>query len=94
MCRGYITRGSIFHTDSDFLGTGYLKAYEYESERKVTAFKRTADEKGTPFVEVDRVVCEYIQQGDDLCVKNMFSRFVKGRRGGYGVVPVQGDLLP
>lgn len=75
MCRGYITRGSIFHTDTQFLGTGYQKAYE--NEGNVAAFKREADERGTPFVEVDRAVCEYVSKCEDACVKEMFSRYVK-----------------
>lgn len=76
MCRGYITRGNIFHTETpQFIGTGYQKAYE--NEGKVSAFKREADERGTPFVEVDRVVCDYIGKCEDRCVKEMFSRYVK-----------------
>jgi hypothetical protein len=48
MCRGYITRGPVFHTDEHFpVGTGYHCAYE--NEKCVTAFKREANERGTPF---------------------------------------------
>lgn len=75
MCRGYITRGLIFHTDRQIIGSGYQKAFD--SERNVTAFKREADERGTPFVEIDREVCEYVKQSDDGCIKKMFGRFVK-----------------
>jgi hypothetical protein len=77
MCRGYITRGPIYHTDENFFGTGYQKAHVKESD-SITAFKREADEKGTPFVEVDPVVCEYVQNHTDPCVNKMFSRYVKG----------------
>lgn len=75
MCRGYITRGPIFHTDTQVLGTGYQKAYEKEGN--VAAFKREADERGTPFVEVDRAVCDYVRNCEDRCVKEMFSRYVR-----------------
>jgi hypothetical protein len=75
MCRGYITRGKVYHTDVDLIGTGYQAAYE--SEKQVTAFQRSADERGTPFVEVDPVVCDYVRNFGDDCVKEMFSRFVK-----------------
>ena len=75
LCRGFITRGQIFHTDIQFIGSGYQEAYRKESE--VTAFKKKADERGTPFVEVDSVVCEYISGCGDQCVKEMFSRFVR-----------------
>ena len=75
MCRGYITRGSIFHTDTQVIGTGYQKAYE--NEGRVAAFKREADERGTPFVEVDPVVCDYVKRCEDSCVRDMFSRLVR-----------------
>jgi hypothetical protein len=75
MCRGYITRGSIYHTDTQPIGSGYQEAYD--KEKQVTAFKREADERGTPFVEVDPVVCDYVRDHGDWCVKEMFSRYVK-----------------
>ena len=75
MCRGYITRGMIHHTDAQLVGSGYQKAYAKEKE--VAAFKHEADERGTPFVEVDPVVCNYVKNSGDECVKKMFSRFVK-----------------
>lgn len=75
MCRGYITRGTIYHSETQFIGSGYQKAYSNEAQ--VTAFKRNADERGTPFVEVDPVVCEYVNRETDPCVKEMFSRCVK-----------------
>ncbi len=76
MCRGYITRGAIFHSETNFVGTGYQNAVE--AEKNVRAFKRVADERGTPFVEVDRAVCDYISNCNDECVKTMFARFVEG----------------
>lgn len=75
MCRGYIVRGPVYHTDDQILGSGYQDAYQAES--KVSAFKHKADEKGTPYVEIDPVVVEYIQTHGDACVKEMFSRMVK-----------------
>ena len=76
MCRGYITRGLIFHTNTQFIGSGYEEAYSREAT--VTAFKRDEDERGTPFVEVDQTVCNYVRDHGDSCVKKMFSRYVKG----------------
>jgi hypothetical protein len=75
MCRGYITRGLVYHTDAQIIGSGYQEAYRNEAQ--VTAFKRKADERGTPFVEVDPVVCDYVRDHGDSCVKEMFSRYVK-----------------
>jgi hypothetical protein len=75
MCRGYITRGPLYHTDDQIIGSGYQKAYGKESQ--VTAFKREANERGTPFVEVDSVVCDYVGNYGDSCVQEMFARYVK-----------------
>ena len=75
MCRGYITKGSIYHTNTQVIGSGYAKAYSKESE--VSAFKREANERGAPYVEVDSEVCEYIESTNDKCVKEMFSRYIK-----------------
>ena len=76
MCRGYITLGSIYHTNEpEMNGSGYQEAFDKEG--RVTAFKRKADEKGTPFVEVDPAVCDYVRDHWDSCVKKMFSRYVK-----------------
>lgn len=75
MCRGYITRGSVYHTDVQIIGSGYQNAHGKEDQ--VTAFKREADERGTPFVEVDPAVCDYARAYGDPCVKEMFPRYVK-----------------
>ena len=75
MCRGYITKGSIYHTDSQFIGSGYFEAYS--KEEKVKVFKRENDKEGTPFVELNPAVCEFVTDCGDACVKKMFSRFVK-----------------
>jgi hypothetical protein len=74
MCRGYITRGQIYHTDNEIIGTGYQEALD--KEHNVSAFKREADERGTPFVEIDPSVCDYVKECGDACVKEMFSRYV------------------
>lgn len=87
MCRGYIDRGPIFHMGSQVIGTGYQKAYEKEG--KVAAFRREANERGTPFVEVDRSVCDYVRNCEDRCVKEMFSRYVKDDREVVALFPFQ-----
>jgi hypothetical protein len=75
MCRGYIIRGPIYHTNEEIIGSGYQEALDKED--KVSVFKRNADERGTPFVEVDSSVCDYVKNHGDSCVKEMFSRYVK-----------------
>jgi len=75
MVRGYITRGSIYHEGNDLIGSGYEQAYF--KEPYVTAFKRTADEQGTPFIEIAPIISIYVKDHGDSCVKEMFSRYVK-----------------
>ncbi|MDN3646554.1 hypothetical protein QWY75_10125 [Pontixanthobacter aestiaquae] len=75
LMRGYITRGNIVHHGNLVIGTGYQEAYSKEGV--VTAFKIEADEKGTPFVEVDPSVLKYVNDQEDTCVKEMFGRMVE-----------------
>jgi hypothetical protein len=75
MCRGYVTRGPVYHTETQIVGTGYQAAYQ--GETGVTAFKKEADEHGTPFVEIDRSVVEYVSSSTDDCVREMYRRMVK-----------------
>ena len=75
MCRGYIKRGKIYHIDGQVIGSGYQHAFAAESQ--VSAFAREASERGTPYVEVDPEVVQYIDSQPDACVKMMFGRMVK-----------------
>lgn len=75
LVRGYITRGSIFHKDREFYGSGYHEALKREAT--VAAFKKEADESGTPFIEIDPSVVDYVRDQSDPCVREMFSRYVK-----------------
>lgn len=87
MCRGFITMGSMFHTDTQVIGSAYTKAYQMEGN--VAAFKLEADERGTPFVEVDGVVGSYVKQCGDACVKTMFSRQIKADGETLALFPFQ-----
>jgi hypothetical protein len=87
MCRGYVTRGSIYHTDADVMGSGYHQAYS--NEKSVSVFKREADERGTPFVQVSHEVSEYIERCGDSCVKEMFARSVKSDGPAVALFPFQ-----
>src|SRR5205807_2134274 len=88
MCRGYITRGRIHHPAAEFpIGTGYHNALT--GEAGVSFFKREADERGTPFVEIDRVVGNYIQENGDSCLKEMFSRMTKSDGDSVALFPFQ-----
>lgn len=75
MCRGHIRRGKIYHEGQEFYGAGYQEAVR--REKTVAAFKRAADERGTPFVELDATVTQYISACGDSCVANMYTRLVR-----------------
>lgn len=87
MCRGYIKRGSIYHTDTQIIGSGYQEVCLAES--KVSAFRREADERGTPYVEIDPTVTTYVDSQNDACVKEMFSRNVKRDGDTVALFPFQ-----
>jgi hypothetical protein len=87
MVRGYVTRGSIQHEGMKFRGTGYHTAYSKEGS--VTAFKKEADEKGTPFIEIDPTVTDYVDNHSDECVKKMFCRMVKREGDVAAIFPFQ-----
>jgi hypothetical protein len=73
LVRGYITRGSIAHAGERFFGSGYHAALAGEPE--VAAFARPG-EKGTPFIEVDPAVRDYVAAQNEECVREMFGRYV------------------
>lgn len=85
MCRGHIRRGRIFHEGQRFIGTGYQRAVECEKE--VEVFKRFEDDRGTPFVEVDSSVIDYIYGSGDKCITSMLPRFVVEAKGFYALFP-------
>lgn len=87
MCRGYIKRGTIYHTDTQVIGTGYQDAYL--AEGRVGVFKREADERGTPYVEVDPEVTTYVDAQDDACVREMFARMAKREANTVALFPFQ-----
>lgn len=87
MVRGYITRGKIFHKGEEFFGTGYHQAIE--GEKGVSAFKREVAEKGTPFIEVDKLVTDYVKDHTDKCVQDMFGRKTKSDGNVTAIFPFQ-----
>lgn len=74
LCRGFITKGNIYHKDSQFIGTGYQKALEGEKKTKF----RGGDEDlgGPPFIEFHPEVRNFILESEDECIITMFHRLV------------------
>lgn len=75
MLRGYITRGKLIHRGNLLIGSGYQSAFAKEAG--VSAFKERADEKGTPFVEIDSSVMDFAEKQADSCFRQMFDRYIK-----------------
>lgn len=84
LCRGYITRGSILHTEERFIGSGFHAALKNE---KNVRFKAEEGDTGTPYVEVNPGVTSYIDESGDACLKEMFSRMVERFDGTVALFP-------
>jgi len=85
MVRGYIMRGYVVHDDTTLIKPGHQNAGT--KEEGVTAFKKRADENGTPFMEVEQAVFRYIENQDNACVRGMFSRMVASDWGVSALFP-------
>jgi hypothetical protein len=86
MCRGYVTRGTIYHTNEHPIGSGYHSVLD--NEKVVSVFRNQAEERGTPFIEVDNIVSQYVEQCQDKCVREMYSRFVKSEGRRFSIIPI------
>ena len=75
LCRGSIIRGFIHHTSTSCKGPGLNDVRA--REKQVRAFHGDENDTGTPFVDVDHAVCEYVESCGDPCVKKMFLRMVE-----------------
>ena len=76
MCRGYIKRGLIYHTNDYCVGSGLGDVVE--GEKKVSIFKTEDGEHGTPFVEIDENILQYVNnETSDDDVKKVFSEFTR-----------------
>ena len=84
MARGYISRGSVYHEDDQVIGTGYQEAWR--NEREVKAFRLPLDDTAPPFVEVDPIVVNYIQDETDRCVRDIFQRLSRQDTNGITAV--------
>lgn len=87
MCRGYIKRGLVYHTEKDVFGPGHVDVVE--REKQVSFFKGDSDKSGTPFIEVDKTVVDYIATQPDSCVKEMSGRMLRTEGGLTAIFPVK-----
>ena len=87
MCRGYIKRGIIHHDGIRIFGSGHIDTVDME--KQVSFYKQDAQERGTPFIEVDPAVVGYVNNQPDKCVKEMFCRMVLTHEGLSAVFPIR-----
>jgi hypothetical protein len=85
LCRGFITRGKIFHKNGQFIGSGYMKAVD--GEKRVSIFQLDSAERGTPFIQIDPTICQYVDEQDDACVKTQFTRMTESDGHETGISP-------
>lgn len=86
LCRGYITRGEVYHTEQQIIGPAYQEACSREG--KVSVFGDGLDKnETTPFVEIAPVVLEYVGSQSDRCVSEMFGRMVRSAPDGAALFP-------
>lgn len=57
------------------MGTGYVHAVK--NEKAVGFMRANVEEKGTPFIQIDDVVIDYVRKEGDECVRKMFGRVIR-----------------
>lgn len=65
LCRGYITRGEVYHTQNQVIGKGYIEAFRNECEYPF------------PYTRIDEKLYTYIRESGDTCAIEMFKRLTK-----------------
>lgn len=65
LCRGYLTRGEVYHTQNQVIGKGYIEAFKNESKYPL------------PYTRIDEKLCTYILESGDVCAIEMFKRLTK-----------------
>ena len=75
MCRGFVTRGPLDHSERDYYGLGAVEAVE--GEKRVKAFAKAPEDGGTPFIEIHQPIIDYINQQDDQGLRDIVRKFTK-----------------
>lgn len=87
MCRGYITRGNIYHTPTQVIGSGYNRAVAGEGS---VSFLKGDDSGGSPpFVEIDPDLVSYVQTEGDSTVRELFKRLTASDSTLSAIYPFQ-----
>lgn len=85
LCEGYLTIGEIYHEGVDFFGTGYQDAVD--GSKKAGCIEFYSGELGTPFIEIDSVVSDFINECSDDCIKNQLGKMTIERENYFLISP-------
>ena len=86
MCRGYVGRGPIYHCEDYCEGSGLSDVASKETE--VSIFRTESGERGTPFMEVDRYVIQFIDEEiSDCCAIDVLKDIVKREEDVAAIFP-------
>lgn len=86
MCRGYVGRGAIYHTEDHCIGSGLNDAVE--GEKKVSMYQTEDGEVGTPFIEIDEKVLQFLdEEVTDSCVIEVLEDIVKRKDDVAAIFP-------
>lgn len=78
MCRGYISKGLVYHQNSQIIGPAYQYVLNKEKS-EIKAFQKGADNYSTPFVEIDPEVKKIATNSENKCIKKKFGRLTKSK---------------
>lgn len=87
LCRGYLTKGKVYHQGAIIFGPAYLDAIV--GEKKAAAVAWFDGNLGRPFIEVDPAVSSYLSACGDECTRTMYPRMVIAE-GDYAVISPYG----
>lgn len=78
LVRGHVRLGSVYHSDRDVMGSGYMDAYNRERAVAVQSSGRELDQ-GTPFIEVAPELAILISNGaGERCTHQVFWQLCLG----------------
>lgn len=60
-----------------------------ENEKSVAFMRADMDEEGTPFIQIDETVTDYVRNVSDECVRKMFARIVRSDETYTAIYPFE-----
>lgn len=72
LCRGYLTMGAVYHEGTTIFGTAYQEAVD--GERRAAAIEWGGGTLGTPFIEINNSVADYLAEKGNECTRKLLPR--------------------